>query len=115
MYPFDPDPHIPILHPAGAGGPHDHCSPRPSAGGNTYPIGTRQYPVHCREGTWHHFLFIFFVADESPPQQLHRPLSFKEPVIKLTTPSFQSNQTLLLDLIVFQLYWSSRWKIKMLI
>ncbi len=57
--------------------------------------------------------FFFFVADVSPPQQLHRPLFFKEPVIKLTTPRFQSNQTLLLDLIVFQLF-SSRWKIKML-
>lgn len=31
-------------------------------------------------------------------------LSFKEPVIKFTTLSFQSNQTLLLDLIVFQLF-----------
>ncbi len=49
-------------------------------------------------------LFILFVPDESPPQQLHLPLSFKEPVIKLTTQNFQSNQTLLLYLIVFQLY-----------
>jgi len=52
------------------------------------------------EGTWHEL----FVADESPPHQLHHPLSFQEPVIKLTTPNSLSNQTLQPDIIVFQLF-----------
>lgn len=63
----------------GAGGPQDHCFPRPYAGEKHVEISSARM-----EGTWHE-LFL---------HQLHRPLSFKEPVIKLTTPSSLSNQTL---------------------
>lgn len=66
---------------------------RPSGGGKHVAISSA-----CMVSTWHEL----FVADESPPHQLHRPLSFKEPVIKLATPSSLSNQTLQPDLIVFQ-------------
>lgn len=75
----------------GAGGPQDHCSPRPSGGGKHVAISSA-----CMVSTWREL----FVADESPSHQLHRPLYFKEPVINLTTPSSLSNQTP--DLIVFQ-------------
>ncbi|CAM4580746.1 unnamed protein product [Leuciscus chuanchicus] len=54
----------------GTGGPQDHCFPRPYAGGKHVAISSARM-----EGTWHEL----FVADESPPRQLHRPLSFKEP------------------------------------
>lgn len=60
------------------------------------------------------WLFVFLWLMCPLPNSFIVLSFFKEPVIKLTTPSFQSNQTLLLDLIVFQLF-SSRWKIKMLI
>lgn len=60
-----------ILH--GAGGPQDHCSPRPSGGGKHVAISSA-----CIVSTWREL----FVADESPPHQLYRPLSFKELVIK---------------------------------
>lgn len=95
MYPFDPDPHIPVVHPAGAGGPHDHCSSRPSAGGPQGAISSLLQGGHVAP------VFLWLM---SPLPNSFIVLSFKEPVIKLTTLSFQSNQTLLLDLIVFQLF-----------
>lgn len=77
----------------GAGGPQDHCSPKAFWWGENM----WQYPLRA---WWARGTICLWPMSPLPIGFI--VLSFKEPVIKLTTPSSLSNQTLQPDLVVFQ-------------